>query len=128
MPKPVRSRKSDLSSPPPGNTGITPPPLGTPGMPIHGPGVGLSRPAQIQPTAVPSASRNRIERTAANSRARSQVRLQLEANNPAANAQQMALKLIETESSASPPLRPPSRKGIVTTGSTASQSVRARRP
>src|SRR5438093_7160205 len=69
-----------------------------------------------------------MERKAAASNDLTQRLLQAEANRPADKAQQIALKLIATESSASIQLTPPSRNGIVSTGSAASQSVSARKP
>src|SRR5436309_4188822 len=65
---------------------------------------------------------------AARRTARSHSVLQAEASNPAASAQQIALKLIRAESTASCQPTPPMINGIVTTGNTASHKVTARNP
>ena len=65
-----------------------------------------------------------MARMPAPSSARSQALLQAEASKPAASAQHIALEFTSTDSAASLQLTPPSRKGMVNTGSTASQGHR----
>src|SRR6266568_932997 len=83
---------------------------------------------RISPTAIPNVSRKTVAKIAAPSNARSQALLQAEASKPAANAQQIELKFMSTDSATSLRLTPPRRKGTVNTGTTASHRVRARNP
>src|ERR1039458_7005332 len=81
-----------------------------------------------QPAPITRIRKKAAARKAAARSARSQALLQAEASKPAASAQHIALALTTTDIKASVRLTPPSRKGIVNTGTTASPSVRARNP
>src|SRR5437667_5432679 len=109
---------------------IKPRPVAKAGCPyIPQPGVaGIKATDSSLPITVLIVIRKRMARIAARTSACSQRLLQAEANNPAAKAQHIALRLIMTERIASLQLRPPSRNGIVATGNTASHKVIARRP
>src|SRR6266568_2550976 len=83
---------------------------------------------RISPTAIPNVSRKTVAKIAARSNARSQALPQAEASKPAANAQQIELKFMSTDSATSLRLTPPRRNGTVNTGTTASHKVSARNP
>src|SRR6266568_1760243 len=109
-PKPARNAKSEFNR--------------------HAPdGLGLKTDDnRISPTPIPNVSRRTIAKIAARSRDRSQALPQAEASKPAANAQQIELKFMSTDSASSLRLTPPRRNGTVNTGATASHRVRARNP
>src|SRR6266404_3818322 len=96
------------------------------GFNCHAPdGLGLKTDdKRISPTAIPNVSRRTIAKIAACSSARSQALLQAEASKPAANAQQIELKFMSTDSASSLRLTPPRRNGTVSTGATASHKLR----
>ena len=83
---------------------------------------------RIHPEPVANTRKKAKARIAASRNARSQVLLQAEASKPAASAQHIALAFTKTDSAASAQLTPPSRNGIVNTGSTASPRVTRPQP
>ena len=88
----------------------------------------LKRGRQATPVTVADTSRKQNAKRTAASNARDQFLLHADASSPAASAQQIELKFASTDNAASFHPTPPIRKGMVSTGRTATHNVKARNP